>query len=66
MQHATEQAQQDREVQIIRLYEAMPGAPMPPKEDGYYLWGDVEGNDYWRFCEAVVDMMTATAQAYAR
>jgi hypothetical protein len=36
-----------------RLYRAMPGAPMPPMEDGFYMWGDVEGNDHWAFCEEI-------------
>lgn len=42
---------------ITRLYLAMPGAPLPPKEEGWYLWGEVEGNDHWMFCQAIVEMI---------
>ena len=37
----------------IDLYRNMPGAPRPPTENGSYLWGDVEGNQSWEFCEAI-------------
>jgi hypothetical protein len=46
---------------VARLYSALPGAPMPPTEDGWYLWGEVEGNDHWVFCETLVDMMMGIA-----
>lgn len=46
-----------RQDKIIRLYEVMPSAPFPDTHDGNYLWGEVEGNDYWCFCERVVDMV---------
>ncbi len=52
--------------QVIKLYQRMPGAPMPPKENGSYLWGDVEGNEHWEFCEAIVRMAINAAQAYSR
>jgi len=43
---------------IIQLYAAMPGAPAPMRDsDGYAMWGDVEGNEHWQFCEAIVDLM---------
>lgn len=42
---------------IVSLYKMMPGAPMPPMDDGYYLWGEMEGNDHWCFCEAIVDLI---------
>jgi len=41
----------------IRLYEKMPGAPMPTKVRGVYMWANVEGNDQWVFCEAIADAM---------
>jgi hypothetical protein len=59
----------DRETRdlVIRLYETMPGAPMPPKdEDGYLMWAHVEHNEHWQFCEAIVTMTVRLAQAYAR
>ncbi len=37
----------------IDLYRNMPGAPFPPTDGGDYMWGDVEGNDHWNFCEAI-------------
>jgi hypothetical protein len=37
----------------IAFYQAMPGAPMPPTDNGFYLWGDIEGNEHWNFCEAI-------------
>ena len=55
-----------RRLNIIRLYRQMPGAPRPPREDGDEMWGDVEGNQHWEFCAAIVDMMTTIGQAYAR
>lgn len=44
---------------IIRLYRAMPGAPMPAIEDGVFMWGEVDGTEQWAFCEAIVDMIDA-------
>lgn len=37
----------------IDLYRSMPGAPRPPSQDGMYMWGDIEGNEHWEFCEAI-------------
>jgi hypothetical protein len=43
---------------IIKLYRAMPGAPQPSRdEDGCAMWGDVEGNEHWQFCEAIVNLI---------
>jgi hypothetical protein len=47
---------------IIYLYRTMPGAPMPPKDERGYLWGEVEGTDHWSFCEAIVDLIDAAAE----
>jgi hypothetical protein len=47
---------------IIALYREMPGAPTPPRVDGDIMWGDVEGNDHWRFCEAVVDLICSSSR----
>jgi hypothetical protein len=58
--------QETRRSNIIRLYRAMPGAPRPPRQDGVEMWGDVDGNEHWEFCAAVVDMMATIGQAYAR
>ena len=43
------------------LYDAMPGAPQVPKEHdpraphnyGARLWGEVEGNYHWQFCNRI-------------
>ena len=52
---------ESRNRRIRLLYADMPGAPMP---DHYYAWGEVEGNDHWRFCPAIVDLIDeATAKA---
>lgn len=44
---------------IIRLYEQMPGAPGIPVNDetGEALWRNVEGNEHWNFCAAIVDLV---------
>jgi hypothetical protein len=43
---------------IRRLYRVMPGSPVPPKdEDGFYLWGEMDGNEYWEFCAVIVDLI---------
>lgn len=48
--------------QTIALYQRMPGAPMPPYEpDRGYLWGEVDGNEHWEFCAAIVDQIHAVA-----
>lgn len=54
-----------RRANIIQLYRNMPGAPRPPREDGIEMWGDVEGNEHWDFCAAIIDQMTIIAMAYA-
>jgi hypothetical protein len=45
------------------LYQTMPGAPLPSTHDGWYQWGDVEGNDHWQFCAAIVALIDAAAEA---
>lgn len=50
---------------ILQLYKTMPGAPMPSKEAGFYMWGDVEGNKHWQFCEQIVDTIRAAADVFA-
>lgn len=47
---------------IIRLYREMPGAPMPPKDERGLLWGEVEGNGFWEFCEAIINDIDAAAK----
>jgi hypothetical protein len=32
---------------------------MPRKDGSCHLWGEVEGNDHWRFCEAIVRLVFA-------
>lgn len=44
------------------LYQAMPGAPLPPIVDGFYQWGDVEGNDHWEFCRQIVATIVAIVE----
>ena len=42
----------------IRLYRVMPGAPQPPTDaNGVAYWGEVHGNDHWRFCETIAEMI---------
>jgi hypothetical protein len=47
---------------IIRLYRNMPGAPMPPKDERGYLWGEVDGNDHWAFCSEIIAAIDAAAE----
>lgn len=47
---------------IVGLYQEMPGAPMPPKEDDATLWGVVGGNQHWAFCEAIIDFVEAAVR----
>jgi hypothetical protein len=42
---------------VRHLYRLMPGAPEAAIEDAYFMWGDVEGNEHWEFCEAIVRMV---------
>lgn len=51
---------------IIELYKAMPGAPVPSKEDGYFMWGDVEGNEHWAFCEIIIHMIDVSIYRASR
>lgn len=44
---------------IRDLYEIMPGAPPVPQDDGRSLWGEVEGNEHWRFCERLISLFAA-------
>ena len=53
-----------RTQRIISLYEKMPGAPKIPYGEGELLWGEVEGNEHWEFCAAIVDMMDVANDAY--
>lgn len=46
-----------RLAQIATLYQAMPGAQMPPQDDRGYLWGEVDGTEHWAFCAAIVEMV---------
>lgn len=48
-----------RDTRIAALYLKMPGAPFPPTEDGWYLWGEVSDNDHWQFCAAITDAIDA-------
>ncbi len=44
---------------IVSLYQAMPGAPRMPHDERGALWGEVEGNQHWLFCECIVDTVLA-------
>lgn len=48
---------------IIRLYRAMPGAPMPPMVGGNFMWGDVEGTEHWNFCAEIIAAIDASFDA---
>lgn len=48
-----------RTKRIMKLYQAMPGAPACPSDERGLLWGEVEGNEHWVFCEAIDDAITA-------
>lgn len=53
--------QQDRILLTLtkRLYEKMPGAPRVPRDrGGHALWGEVEGNEHWAFCEEIVQVLS--------
>jgi hypothetical protein len=42
---------------VRHLYRLMPGAPEAAIEDAYFMRGDVEGNEHWEFCVAIVRMV---------
>ncbi len=37
----------------IRLYEVMPGAEQPPRDERGKLWGEIEHTREWMFCEQI-------------
>lgn len=45
---------------IVGLYQAMPGAPPPPTENGVTQWNAVDGNQHWAFCKTIIDFVEAT------
>jgi hypothetical protein len=48
-----------------RLYAKMPGAPQPPSDEvGVKLWGEVQGNDHWQFCEEIIQVMSEFTLQY--
>jgi len=47
------------------LYLAMPGAPVVPRVNGCPMWGDVEGNEHWNFCEAIARAIVAQSKEQA-
>jgi len=53
---------------IARLYRSMPGAPRIPvdPDSGFALWGEVEGNEHWEFCEQIVDLMAGMVKAVSK
>jgi hypothetical protein len=53
----------DHDRAVIHLYRNMPGAPLPPKDFGGYMWGEVAGNDHWEFCAAIVDTVIRISKA---
>lgn len=59
-------AMNEKHQQIVSLYRRMPGAPQPPMDERGELWGEVEGNEHWEFCSAIVDQTINAAQAYSR
>lgn len=49
-----------------RLYEEMPGAEQPPRDERGKLWGEVEHTREYVFCEQIALEIIRAAQAYAR
>lgn len=49
-----------------RLYEEMPGAEQPPRDERGKLWGEVEHTEHFRFCEQVALEIIRAAQAYSK
>jgi hypothetical protein len=49
------------------LYEQMPGAPAVPYDQiiGERLWGEVDENRHFLFCEAIATMMEEIAERHA-
>jgi len=43
----------------------MPGAPVVPRVNGCPMWGDVEGNEHWNFCEAIARAIVAQSKEQA-
>lgn len=40
------------------LYRAMPGAPPVPRDqDGATLWGEVDGNNHYDFCNRIARLI---------
>ncbi len=54
----SERRQQLRIETISRnLYESMPGAPDVPKSDGFKMWGEVEDNQHYEFCNVIANLI---------
>ena len=55
----SKQAKREAELRMTKeLYRVMPGAPtLPTSRDGLYMWGEVEGNDHWQFCERIASLI---------
>lgn len=47
----------EKEIIARELYRHMPGAEMPPAEEGLLMWGEVEHTPHWRFCEVLAKTM---------
>ncbi len=47
-----------------RLYSVMPNVPQPDSDERGKLWGDVETNDAYVFCEQIALEIIRAAQAY--
>lgn len=51
-------AEQDRVTQIERnLYEVMPGAEQPPRDERGKLWGEVEHTSHYEFCHLIAHLI---------
>lgn len=37
------------------LYRVMPGAPPVPLDERGWLWGEVEHNEHFQFCEIIAE-----------
>jgi|GEM_PF-4956934 len=46
-----------------KLYLKMPGAPIPPRGADGYLWGAVEGNEHWQFCETLAQLIVQNSSS---
>jgi hypothetical protein len=47
----------------INLYEAMPGAEQPPRDERGKLWGEVEHTPHYEFCHLIAALIVGNPAA---